>query len=91
MPRIAVSYRRADSSAWTGRICDRLAGTFGRENVFRDIDSIEPGVDFVDSIQDALAGSDVLLVIIGIGAGCYYVLSGRLRVQAATQLPKKLR
>ena len=47
MPRIAISYRRDDSLDITGRIFDRLAGHFGREAVFRDIDSIPLGPIFV--------------------------------------------
>jgi len=51
MPRIFISYRRGDSSANAGRICDRLRSQFGHANVFMDIDTLEPGVDFVDVLQ----------------------------------------
>jgi hypothetical protein len=46
MPKVTISYRRADTEAVTGRIFDRLAGRYGRESVFRDIDNIPPGIDF---------------------------------------------
>jgi uncharacterized protein YecT (DUF1311 family) len=65
MAKIAISYRRSDSQDITGRIFDRLAQQYGRDTVFRDIDSIRPGIDFRTQIADALATTDVLLVIVG--------------------------
>jgi hypothetical protein len=65
MPKITVSYRRADSDAITGRIFDRLAQRYGRESVFRDIDNIPPGIDFRDYIDGALKETSILLVVIG--------------------------
>jgi TIR domain-containing protein len=65
MPRITISYRRDDSGVITGRIFDRLAAHYGRGAVFRDIDSIPPGVDFRDHINVVLDESDVLLAIVG--------------------------
>jgi tetratricopeptide (TPR) repeat protein len=38
---------------------------FGPSCVFMDVDSIEPGVDFVDAIDQALARCTVLLALIG--------------------------
>src|SRR5947208_675738 len=37
----------------------------GRENVFRDLDSIESGDDFLTRIRAALDEADLLLVVIG--------------------------
>jgi hypothetical protein len=65
MPRITISYRRDDSLDITGRIFDRLAGHFGREAVFRDIDSIPPGADFRRHINRVLDESDIVLAIVG--------------------------
>lgn len=65
MPRIFISYRRADSRTMTGRISDRLSYAFGADNVFKDVDDIPLGSDFRDVIHDAVAKTDVLLVIIG--------------------------
>jgi hypothetical protein len=65
MSRITISYRRDDSLDITGRIFDRLAAHFGREAVFRDIDSIPPGVDFRDHIDQVLDQSDIILAIVG--------------------------
>ncbi|HEX4411503.1 MAG TPA: TIR domain-containing protein [Xanthobacteraceae bacterium] len=65
MARIAISYRRSDSQDITGRIFDRLSQQYGKETVFRDIDSIQPGIDFRTQIADALTAVDVLLVVVG--------------------------
>ena len=65
MAKIAISYRRSDSQDITGRIFDRLSQQYGRDTVFRDIDSIKPGIDFRTQIADALTATDVLLVIVG--------------------------
>jgi len=65
MPRIFISYRRADSEAITGRIHDRLLYAFGDANVFKDVNDIPPGRDFRGILQEAVNESDVILVIIG--------------------------
>ena len=65
MPRSTISYRRDDSLDITGRIFDRLAGHFGREAVFRDIDSIPLGADFRCHIDRVLDESDIILAIVG--------------------------
>ncbi|MBI5668032.1 MAG: TIR domain-containing protein [Chloroflexi bacterium] len=65
MPRIFISYRREDSRTITGRIYDRLVTAFGRENVFKDVDSVPPGKDFRGVIKEAVSNCDVVLVIIG--------------------------
>ncbi|NMO16930.1 hypothetical protein HPC49_23430 [Pyxidicoccus fallax] len=54
MGRIFVSYRREDCAGEAGRLHDHLGNHFGPEQVFRDIDAIEIGVDFVDAINSAI-------------------------------------
>ena len=63
--RIFISYRRGTSSAHAGRLADRLSAEFGGEYVFMDVDTIEPGADFVDYIEDAVGNCDVLIALIG--------------------------
>ena len=46
MPRVFISYRRDDSAGYAGRIYDILKATFGKHNVFIDIDVIEAGQNF---------------------------------------------
>lgn len=65
MPRIFISYRRADSQTITGRIYDRLVTAFGPENVFKDVQDIKPGSDFRGALKEAVGSCDVLLVVIG--------------------------
>lgn len=65
MTRVFISYRREDSAETCGRIYDRLEGSLGRHNVFKDVDNIPPGVDFRSYLQDALRMCDVALIVIG--------------------------
>ncbi len=65
MGTIFISYRRGDSAGHTGRLFDSLRDRFGKASVYRDIEDLEPGVDFIDSIDQALIKCDILLVIIG--------------------------
>lgn len=65
MPEIFLSYRRADAAGTAGRLFDRLSQHFGAKQVFRDIDSIEAGDDFEQSIRDALRTAAAVLVVIG--------------------------
>ena len=64
-PGIFISYRREDTSDVTGRIYDRLIQHFGRESVFKDVDSIPLGIDFRKHLGDSVGRCDVLLTIIG--------------------------
>jgi hypothetical protein len=63
--RIFISYRRADTPHVAGRLFDRLEARFGAGNVFMDVDSIEPGLDFAETIEEAVGSCDVLLALIG--------------------------
>jgi hypothetical protein len=63
--RIFVSYRRDDTAYPSGWLFDKLAQHFGRDQVFKDIDSIQLGDDFVEVITAAVAQCDVLLALIG--------------------------
>ena len=65
LTRIFISYRRDDASGHAGRLYDDLAERFGDDRVFIDIDTIEPGVDFGDSIEQALDRCEVVLAVIG--------------------------
>jgi hypothetical protein len=63
--RIFVCYRREDTADVTGRIYDRLAARFGREHVFKDVDSIPLGVDFRSHLQQMVGRCDAVVVVIG--------------------------
>src|SRR6266516_1226086 len=62
---IFLSYRRQEGSDFAGRLADRLADRFGEGQVFIDVDTIEPGVDFAEEISRAVATCKVLLAVIG--------------------------
>jgi hypothetical protein len=62
---IFVSYRRDDTRQAAGRLADDLAAHFGSDKLFRDIETIEPGVDFADALNQALESCGVMLVLIG--------------------------
>ncbi len=64
MDSIFLSYRRDDASGHSGRIYDRLAQHFGEEKLFRDVDKINYGDDFVDAIDDAVGSCKALIAII---------------------------
>jgi hypothetical protein len=63
--RIFMTYRREDTAYPAAWLFDRLAGYFGRDQVFKDIDSIELGDDFVEVITAAVGSCDALLALIG--------------------------
>jgi hypothetical protein len=65
MAKIFISYRREDSSAYAGRLFDHLQARFGRNQVFMDVDTISPGMDFVEAIEQAVGECDVLIAVIG--------------------------
>ena len=65
MSKILISYRREDSADVTGRIYDRLIQQFGRESVFKDVDSIPLGVDFRIYLDEQVAKCEVFLAVIG--------------------------
>jgi hypothetical protein len=63
--RIFISYRREETAYPAGWLYDRLADRFGAGKIFKDIDSIELGDDFVEVITTAVGSCDVLLALIG--------------------------
>ena len=63
--QIFISYRRDDSSAWAGRLSDRLSSHFPSNQIFMDVDTIEPGIDFVEAIEESVGSCDVLIAVIG--------------------------
>lgn len=62
---IFISYRRSDSSGYAHALASCLAKQFGSESVFMDVDSLEPGVDFIETIGTSLDSCKVLLALIG--------------------------
>jgi len=64
-PPIFLSYRRADTGGYAGRLAESLDRRLGRGSVFHDLDTITPGSDFAHAIEAAIERSRVVLVMIG--------------------------
>lgn len=62
--RIFICYRREETAYSAGWLFDRLADRFGGR-IFKDVDSIEPGDDWVEVITTVVGSCDVLLALIG--------------------------
>jgi CheY-like chemotaxis protein/uncharacterized membrane protein YeaQ/YmgE (transglycosylase-associated protein family) len=62
---IFISYRRDETAGYAGRIADRFIEHFGEDRVFRDLDSLEPGLDFAEVIQSAVDSTEVMIAVIG--------------------------
>jgi tetratricopeptide (TPR) repeat protein len=60
-----ISYRRDDSAAYAGRLCDRLSAVLGGHRVFMDVEEIQPGENFAQAIERVLERCSIVLVVIG--------------------------
>jgi hypothetical protein len=63
--KIFISYRRGDDPAYAGRLFDNLQNAFGPDRLFMDVDSLEPGMDFLRVLEEEVAQSGVVLAVIG--------------------------
>ena len=61
---IFISYRRADSAGYAGRLVDKLKSEFG-DQVFFDVDSIRPGANFHEVITQTLQKCGAVVILIG--------------------------
>jgi hypothetical protein len=83
MQGIFISYRRQDSQSAAGRLADHIKEQMPGVPVFRDVETIEPGVDFVEAIDRALQSCGVLLAVIGPHWASVADAGGRRRVDNA--------
>ena len=65
MQGVFISYRRQDSQSAAGRLADDIKEIIVDVPVFRDVETIAAGVDFVEAINRALESCGVLLAVIG--------------------------
>ena len=63
--RIFVNYRRDDSASHALNVAQYLEATFGKRNVFLDIDRMRAGQSFPTVLKERLSASKVMLAIIG--------------------------
>ena len=64
---IFINYGRGEDSGFVQALLSRLEQAFSSDQLFIDIDSIEPGVDFVRVLDEQVAKCDILLAVIGKG------------------------
>ncbi|HWA23573.1 MAG TPA: toll/interleukin-1 receptor domain-containing protein [Caulobacterales bacterium] len=62
---IFIGYRRDDSADTAGRIYDRLEAKFGKDHVFKDVDSIPFGEDFSTYVSGVIKQCRIFLPLIG--------------------------
>lgn len=63
--KLFINYRREDTAPYAGRLYDRLVAHFGEDQVFMDIDQIEPGEDFVEVINRKVGACEIAIISIG--------------------------
>jgi len=63
--QLFINYRREDTAPYAGRLYDRLSAKFGSDQVFIDIDQIEPGEDFVEAIHRKVGACETAIVLLG--------------------------
>jgi len=61
---IFISYRHEGGSTIANIIYDELCQHFIRENIFKDVNSLNPGADFKEEIRKAISLSCCMLVLI---------------------------
>src|SRR5262245_50860869 len=60
-----ISYRREDAAGYAGRLRESLERRLGAARVFRDVDTLRHGQDFVQAIESRLSDCSVMLPAIG--------------------------
>jgi TIR domain len=63
--RIFINYRRGDTTTNASRLCEWLGERYGEDQVFMDVDAIEPGLDWAKAIESAVGSADLVLAMIG--------------------------
>jgi hypothetical protein len=62
--QIFITYRRSDTRADAGRLFDRLDARYPG-CVFRDVGSLEPGVEWQEAVDEVLGATNACVVVIG--------------------------
>src|SRR5882672_8754786 len=65
MAGIFISYRRSDSDVAAGRLAGDLSALFGRAAIFRDVDTLKPGENYMTALDRALDSCGALIAMIG--------------------------
>lgn len=64
MARIFISYRRGQAAGFAGRLAEDLGRRFNTSEVFRDVEDIASGEDFVERLDVALRDCRILIAVI---------------------------
>ncbi len=64
---IFISYRRREALKEARAVFEKLSREFGADQVFIDLEGLDYGVDFVESLDRQLQHCEVMLVLIGPG------------------------
>ena len=62
---VFLSYRRADSGAYAGRLHESLSRSLGPDSVFMDMFDTQPGDHYEWAIQQAVAHTRAMVLVIG--------------------------
>ena len=82
--QIFISYRREDSPGWARLLFERLSARFASHKIFIDVNSLAPGVDFVEDLEQTAAACDVLIAVIG----KHYLISSDAKPRRRLNDPK---
>jgi hypothetical protein len=63
--QIFISYRREETTPHAGWLHDLLVKRFSSDQVFMDINAIEPGLDYAEVLEKMAGSCDVLIAVIG--------------------------
>ncbi len=63
--KIFISYRRSDSADFSVALYNELRGYYDESFIFKDINTIQPGQQFAEVLENALDHCAVVLVVIG--------------------------
>ena len=65
MGGIFISYRQSDGAGWANWLYGRLSQEFGAANLFRDVNTTEPGLNYVEAVEHGVGQCEVLIAVIG--------------------------
>jgi hypothetical protein len=63
--QIFISYRHDDGAPWARLVHSSLVKHFPQNQIFMDVDNLDPGIDFVEAIEESVGSCDVLIAVIG--------------------------
>jgi hypothetical protein len=65
--KIFINYRRGDDPGFAQALFGRLEQAFPADQLFMDVDNIEPGLDFTRVLNEQVAECNILISVIGKG------------------------